>query len=870
MTSNGPETTDPDDETVAGEAVRLVRGRGFDGYELVRPLGRGGMGTVWLGHDGLLDRPVALKFLNTQDDPDPRGSRLLAEARALARVSHPNVAAVYRVGEAQGRPYIAYEYLDGPTLARVARPMPWRQVLELGLGLARGIAAAHRHGVLHRDIKPANIVLTGTGEPKLIDFGIAQIFEGELRSVGEGVSLSDHSRTDASLAGTPLYMAPERWQGQPASESADLYALGLVLYELVVGAPAHGELAGDALLVHLATREVPPVTVADAPAAFCDLLARVTASSPRERYARAEAVVDAFEVVRALYRSFVDREGADDDEHARLVASFQRLRERGAELGQHFYENLFIKHPEVRPLFPADMRGQQHKLEVSIELVIRRLGARDELIPLLEDLGRRHGGYGATAAHFEAVGAQLLESLEALSGDAWDGALRRAWAHAYDRIAHVMVRGLQRAQIQEAATQDLVPPTQWDLPVGPPLTQYARSGRLSIAYQVIGAAPLDLLVIPALVSHLDVGWEHPAMASFLRRLSSFARVIVIDKRGTGLSDRGTDALALDDQVADIDAVLDAVGADRAAVMGFSAGSALAATYAALRPERARALILDGASPTNQHGLSPGLHESVLAQIGASWGGPLLLDDFAPSLASDPALREWWARYLRTGASPGAAEALWRWSAEMDLRALLPAIRAPTLLLHRREDRFAPIAGARAAAGLIPGARLVELAGDAHLPFVGGHDAVVDEVHRFLGGASTQPAAPLDSRLVAAVAFAAEPASWTPLRGLFGRAFAGVRVLAQDPEECWAELPSATAALACAEKAISALGLLGLPSAAAVCAGFTPLGGDSRLREGARASARATPTGKISVDSLARELLRGSSELRDEAGVLRFL
>ncbi|MBK8259750.1 MAG: alpha/beta fold hydrolase [Nannocystis sp.] len=729
--------------------------------------------------------------------------------------------------------------------------------------------------MLHRDIKPANIVLTGTGEPKLIDFGIAQIFEGELRSVGEGVSLSDHSRTDASLAGTPLYMAPERWQGQPASESADLYALGLVLYELVVGAPAHGELAGDALLVHLATREVPPVTVADAPAAFCDLLARLTASSPRERYARAEAVVDAFEVVRALYRSFVDREGADDDDHARLVASFQRLRERGAALGHHFYENLFIKHPEVRPLFPADMRGQQHKLEVSIELVIRRLGARDELIPLLEDLGRRHGGYGATAAHFEAVGAQLLESLEALSGDAWDGALRRAWAHAYDRIAHVMVRGLQRAQIQEAATQDLVPPTQWDLPVGPPLTQYARSGRLSIAYQVIGAAPLDLLVIPALVSHLDVAWEHPAMASFLRRLSSFARVIVIDKRGTGLSDRGTDALALDDQVADIDAVLDAVGADRAAVMGFSAGSALAATYAALRPERARALILDGASPTvmisatNQHGLSPGLHESVLAQIGASWGGPLLLDDFAPSLASDPALREWWARYLRTGASPGAAEALWRWFAEMDLRALLPAIRAPTLLLHRREDRFAPIAGARAAAGLIPGARLVELAGDAHLPFVVGRDAVVDEVHRFLGGASTQPAAPLDSRLVAAVAFAAEPASWTLLRGLFGRAFSGCgcsrKIQRSAGRSCRARLRRWRA-----RRRRSRRWTCWACRARPPCARASPRWAAIRGSARARGPARATPTGKISVDSLARELLRGGSELRDEAGVRRFL
>jgi hypothetical protein len=233
------------------------------------------MGAVWLGHDTLLDRPVALKFLSNPEEGTQGRTRLLSEARALARVHHPNVAAVYRIGEAEGRSYIAYEYIDGVSLAQTATPLGWRSVLEIGLGLARGLAAVHRQGVLHCDIKPANVVLNRGGEPKLIDFGIARVrrlLEVPTRSDG-AAELALEATGDAQFAGTPLYMAPELWQGRPFSEQTDLYALGLVLHELLAGPLAYRGMAGDELIAHLASREVPHLgdIVTGVPAALADL-----------------------------------------------------------------------------------------------------------------------------------------------------------------------------------------------------------------------------------------------------------------------------------------------------------------------------------------------------------------------------------------------------------------------------------------------------------------------------------------------------------------------------------------------------------------------------------------------------------------------
>lgn len=840
----------------------------FDDYRLIRALGSGGMGTVWLGHDVALDRPVALKFLSDVGAGKRGRARLLREARALARIHHPNVAAVYRIGEVEGRPYIAYEYIDGVSLEHTAARLPWRSVLDIALGLARGLAAVHRQGVLHCDIKPGNIVLTRTGEPKLIDFGIARLRRLAEEETGEipRAPTAPRGRSELAIGGTPLYMAPELWLGQAFSEASDLYALGLVLHELLAGPLAQRALTGDEMIAFLATREVPHLgpLVDGLPVAFADLVARLTGASPGDRTRSAEALVDGLEVLRALYRGFVAPDSEADDQQ-RLLDHFNALGERRHEIGRHFYDALFTNHPELRPLFPAAMAGQQRKLEDALELVVHRLGASDSLVPLLEDLGRRHAEYGALPEHFEAVGQQLLATLAELSGDGWTDDLRRTWAHAYDRVAHVMVRGLGRARTCSEQTRDLVPPTQWDLPVGPPATRYARNGPLSLAYQEIGQGPLRLVVVPDFVSHLEVAWEQPLAAAFLRRLSSFASVILIDKRGTGLSDRVQDALSLDEQIADVDAVLDAVGADRAVILGLGAGTALAGAYAAMRPARARALVLYGATDRmvrvgdDPHGHEPGAFASGLAQIQAAWGEPLFIERVAPSAADDPAFRAWWGRYLRASASPGAAQAVLSRLASLDLREVFPHVRTPTLLVHRSDDGVAAIAGARRICGAIEGSRLCELTGADHLAFVGDSEAIVAEIHRFLAELPDTPTGATSPRTTLAVAVH-DPAGLPAVRALLGRALAGAGAVAVDSEGLTAELGPTTPVSLAARTIVTAARLRGLAAAAAVCIDAADL--EAQLAR-TRALALAAAPGTVHLDPLALELSRGARPVPGE-------
>ncbi|MCA9691752.1 MAG: alpha/beta fold hydrolase [Myxococcales bacterium] len=843
----------------------------FDDFRLLQPIGHGGMGSVWLGHDTVLDRPVALKFLSEQTEGTQGRARLLAEGRALARIHHPNVVAVYRVGEVEGSPYIAYEYVNGESLATIERPLPWARVLDIALGLARGLAAAHRHGVLHRDIKPANVVLAKTGEPKLIDFGIAKLRRrGRGGDPAQSYTGLELAFTDPALVGTPLYMAPELWQGRPASESTDLYALGLVLHELLAGGPpAEEAYSGEVLIAQLATREIVHLRQLNpsVPAALADVIARLTATNPEERPRRAQALVDSLDAVRSLYGAFVDIDG--DEDRVLLSEHFAMFAGRRGELGRHFYEHLFASHPELRPLFPASMVGQWRKLEDALGLVIRQLEARDALVPLLEDLGARHAEYGAAPEHFAIVGGQLLASLEALSGPSWSDELRRAWARAYDRVAHAMVRGLTRAQAEVAKTQEVVPPTQWNLPIGSPVTRYAQSGALSLAYQVLGAAPLDLVVIPGFVSHLEVSWEHPDYAEFLRRLATLARVILIDKRGTGLSDRELHALSLDEQAADLDAVLDAVGSDRAALFCMSTGGILGAAFAALRPDRTRALVLHDVWTRSPDAAAGGRElealRGVLPEIRSAWGGPLLVEQMAPSRANDPAFRDWWARYLRAGASPDAAESILTGIARSDIWSLLSAVRTPTLVLHRRGDAIAPLAHARALAERIDGATLVELEGDDHLPFVGAVEPILSEVHRFL--ASTPPTGPVTTRLTTTIAVAChDPAVAPMVRGLFGRALAGTSAGAVDGQALTAEFAGAVPAVMSARTIVSTAKLVDLSASAAVVTELLE-GAEAPSGIAARALASATPAGHVAINQLARELCRGSRAATSDDGVL---
>jgi pimeloyl-ACP methyl ester carboxylesterase len=290
-----------------------------------------------------------------------------------------------------------------------------------------------------------------------------------------------------------------------------------------------------------------------------------------------------------------------------------------------------------------------------------------------------------------------------------------------------------------------------------PQTRYARSGDLHIAYQVVGDAPLDLIFIPGWVSNVEECWEQPGLASFMERLASFSRLILFDKRGTGLSDRvaNDQPPTLEERMDDLRAVLDAAGSERTALFGHSEGGSMSLLFAATYPERARALITFGVfarrrrapdypwAPTDED------RAATIDRIERDWVTEDLVRPLAPSRADDPAFLAQLATYFRRSASPGAAAQLLRMNTEIDVRAVLPAIRVPTLVLHRTGDVDALIDEGRWIASQIQGASFVELPGSDHLFWIGDTDAVLSEIEAFLTG--VRPA-PEPDRVLATVLF----------------------------------------------------------------------------------------------------------------------
>ena len=271
-------------------------------------------------------------------------------------------------------------------------------------------------------------------------------------------------------------------------------------------------------------------------------------------------------------------------------------------------------------------------------------------------------------------------------------------------------------------------------------TQYALStDGTSIAYQVHGDGPIDLVFISGFVSHAELFWEEPAIARFLRRLTSFSRLVVFDKRGQGLSDRLGRPPTLEETMDDLEAVMDAAGCERAAIFGISEGGPMSALFAATHPGRVSSLVLYGTyarmtkAPDFPQGVDPERLERWANLVREEWGGAVAVELWAPSAAGDPEFERWWARLLRQGTSPAGAIELMNLYKEIDVRAALPAIDVPTLVLHRRDDRLVPARQARYLAEHIRDARYVELQGADHLPTVGDHDALLDEVEEFLVG-----------------------------------------------------------------------------------------------------------------------------------------
>jgi len=274
-----------------------------------------------------------------------------------------------------------------------------------------------------------------------------------------------------------------------------------------------------------------------------------------------------------------------------------------------------------------------------------------------------------------------------------------------------------------------------------PETNYVQNGDVNIAYQVVGDGPIDIVFVMGWVSHLEYFWKHHLFASFLERLSAFSRLILFDKRGTGLSDRvPNDRLpTLEQRMEDVHAVMDAVGSERAVLVGVSEGGPMCALFAATYPDRTSGVVMFGTYAKRIRDIdypwAPTIEQrnAFFDVVKRDWGKPVGIEERAPSMAGDPEFREWWAEYLRMGASPGAAVALTKMNAEIDVRDVLPLVRVPTLVMHRRDDLCLKVEEGRYVADQIPGAKFVELEGIDHLPFVGDQEAILAQIEEFLAG-----------------------------------------------------------------------------------------------------------------------------------------
>jgi class 3 adenylate cyclase len=301
--------------------------------------------------------------------------------------------------------------------------------------------------------------------------------------------------------------------------------------------------------------------------------------------------------------------------------------------------------------------------------------------------------------------------------------------------------------------------TAYSLVVLVPVTRYTRNGNAALAYQVVGEGPLNLVFHLGRATQLDVFWEHPAAERFFRRLASFARLILYDRQGEGLSSRRSHEGSFEQRVSDLLAVLDAVEAERAALFTCHLVGRTSLVFAATYPERTSALVLYASHPTTLQdvdypwGATSLDNEEMAADFAAGWGSEeheaTRLKLLAPSAADDPGTVRWYARMLRASMSPPEAAAHIRSLPSIDVRYVLPTISAPTLLLHRVGDRVAGIEASRYMAERIPGARLVELKGNDHLPMFGDAEALLDEVQEFLTG--VRPALPPE-RILASVVF----------------------------------------------------------------------------------------------------------------------
>ena len=581
-------------------------------FDVIRELGRGGMGIVYLGRDPRLDREIAIKLLNQERSSNHAWvSRFAREARLASALNHPSILTIYEVGEHQGIPYLATEFVKGETLRERLnrRAMSLVEAVGFGVQLISAVATAHASGVAHRDLKPDNVMLRTDGLLKVLDFGLAKsVVAGQRQGFASSVSLP------GTVMGTMQFMSPEQARGQSVGTETDVFTFGILLYLLLTGEhPFAGETSSD-------------------------VMASILQSAPKP---------------------------------------FDRI---GRAL-------------------PAELRC----------LVMECLNKSAELRP------------DAATALSRLQEIQTKLNAESAAPTALPLATADDTSHGSTRILSVVAS----TEVQDSVCE----------------VSYTRSGDVNIAWQAIGDGPIDLVFVMGWVSHLEWFWREPSFAAFLKRLSRFARVILFDKRGTGLSDKvpHNELPTLEQRMHDVRAVMQAAGSEKAVLCGISEGGPMCSLFAATYPQHTIALVMIGCYARRlkgdgyPFGPTPEQRDSFLVEMEKSWGGPVGIEDRAPSKADDPAFRAWWATYLRMGASPGAAVTLTRMNAQIDVRPVLSSIQVPTLVIHRSGDRCLVVEEGRYLADRIPGAKFVELPGDDHLPFVGDSDSIINEIEEFLTG-----------------------------------------------------------------------------------------------------------------------------------------
>jgi len=411
----------------------------------------------------------------------------------------------------------------------------------------------------------------------------------------------------------------------------------------------------------------------------------------------------------------------------------------------------------------------------------------------------------------------------------------------------------------------------------PPKTRYVARSGVNIAYQVVGSGPFDLVFVPGFVSHLDLQWGDPGIAAFLERLASFSRLIIFDKRGTGLSDPVFGIPTLEERMDDVRAVMDAAESEVAAMFGYSEGAQMSLLFAATYPERARELVLFGAYSSPQHHV----WERLRACLG-SWGEGATLELLAPSLAGGEVQRRMRGLFERAAASPAMASRLIESAADMDVSSVLPMIRTRTLVIHRTND-IIPISAGRYIAEHVPGARFVQLPGDDHMPWVGDADAVLAAIEEFLTGSRHEPQG---QRLLATVLFTDVVGStelvvrlgderWRDLLDMHDRIvheelerFGGIWVDSAG-DGVFATFDGPVRAIRCARAIAVAVEVLGIVIRAGVHSGELQRSGTNvrglAVHIGARIAAEAAP-GEILVSSTVQGLTVGSGLQYQDRGV----